>query len=144
MVRITDLENRLNRFSQTDSSVQKISEVKEKKQSDVLGFCVISYAVNKTDLSDLPRNLIDNDVFKSYLKADNRKVFLESFTDKSSSAAYKKKLSDLRLKRAVQFLLVLGVKPNDIITNSYGDSKSSDEVNPEEKRLVIKIVENGK
>ncbi|HET8828748.1 MAG TPA: OmpA family protein, partial [Pelobium sp.] len=138
--RIADLENRLKKMERTDS-LNNFKPVSDKKNSlGSGGFCVISYPVNETELTDLQRNIIISNVFKSYLKNDQQKISLESFTDNTGSSAYNKKLSDLRLKRAVQFLLALGVAPQDLITSSYGETKASEETNPEERRLEIKVI----
>lgn len=139
-LKIANLEKRIDdmQYIETDTTTNSIVKTVE---TTLPAFCVISYGVNKTDLTDAQRNLIINSIFKSYLKGTNKQITLASFTDNSGSVAYNKKLSDLRLKRVVQFLSVLGVKAEDIIAKSYGESKSSEEQNPEERRLEIKLIE---
>ncbi len=112
----------------------------------VVAFCLINYSVNHVNLSDLQRNIIITQIYKDYIKSEGSKISIASFTDKSGSAAYNKKLSDARLKNVYQFLMMLGVEPGDIHTESFGDTKSSEQVNAEERRIELKLIktQNGK
>ena len=106
--------------------------------------CIITYPINQSDLSDVQRNLISSQIVNEFNKSGSNFVLLEAYTDSSGNPIYNKKLSDLRINKVINFLTVNGIAKEKILTKNFGEEKSQEKINPEERKIIFKIIKNGK
>jgi outer membrane protein OmpA-like peptidoglycan-associated protein len=106
--------------------------------------CIITYPINQSDLSDMQRNLISSQILNVINKGGSNFVLLEAYTDSSGNPIYNKKLSDLRINKVISFLIANGIAKETILTKNFGEEKAQENVNPEERKIVFKIINDGK
>lgn len=101
---------------------------------------IITYPINQTDINDLQRTLILEEVLKPYNSDGIYYIKLEAYTDASGSATYNKKIAKIRISKVMQFLTTYGVKSADIVTENFGDSKASKIINKEDRKIILKLI----
>jgi len=131
------------------NNIKEVVVVKEPKPSDKIVSgnqidCIITYPINQSDLSDMQRNLISSQILNVINKGGSNFVLLEAYTDSSGDPIYNKKLSDLRINKVINFLIANGIAKETILTKNFGEEKAQENINPEERKIVFKIINDGK
>ena len=123
---------------ETNNQIDFKEEYKKSDYADVKA--IITYPINQSEINDIQRTLILNEVIKHYQNDGTYDIILEAYTDASGSVAYNKQLSDIRINKVVNFLKSYGVNSNDVLIKNFGNTKAKQDVNKEERKIVVKVL----
>jgi outer membrane protein OmpA-like peptidoglycan-associated protein len=101
---------------------------------------IITFPINQSEINDMQRTLILNQLIKEYQSNGKYNVVLESYTDASGTGDYNKRLAQLRIDQVILFLTSYGVNKEDIVSKNFGETKASEKVNKEERKIIIKLI----
>jgi outer membrane protein OmpA-like peptidoglycan-associated protein len=101
---------------------------------------IITFPINQSEINDMQRTLILNQLIKEYQSNGKYNVVLESYTDASGTGDYNKRLAQLRIDQMILFLTSYGVNKEDIVSKNFGETKASEKVNKEERKIIIKLI----
>ena len=98
----------------------------------------LKFDYNSYDLS-WEHKAILNEVKVNLLKNRDYKVLITGYADKSGSASYNVKLSQMRALAVQNFLISSGINKNRLIVNYFGDLKSHS-VGPSDRKVEIEYL----
>ncbi len=134
---------RLNRYERELAQIKSMATAPEstptpeapKSYSATVFYPVNSHAVPAEGLQDLQEAL------KVLRNNPAWKARLTGYTDQSGNAAYNMALSKKRVEGLVEFLTKQGIARDRISTDYVGDTKSSQKLNPLDRKVEIRIEE---
>jgi outer membrane protein OmpA-like peptidoglycan-associated protein len=80
-----------------------------------------------------------NNLINVYKQNDDFKIMISGYADGSGNSEYNRKLTDRRIGEIISYMISQGVDKERIYSISYGDQKSSESENPQDRRVEVRI-----
>ena len=138
--RMDDMEGRI------DDIGMEVREIKESdvpttenplaNLSDLTGSNITVRFPRNLSMLDAESRVMLNEVFEQLARAQQDRVLITGYTDRSGDPEVNLALSEQRAKAVRNYLLARGIEPERLLVNYYGDSRSNGR-DPSERRVEV-------
>lgn len=141
--RMDDMEDRLSGMElevrEVKGNLERGSDNPSANLSDLVGRNItVQFAWNSIQL-DHGSQVLLNEIFEQLARAQEQKVLITGYSDRSGDPAGNLRLSEVRAKAVRDYLLQRGLSGDRLMMNFYGESKSTGR-NATERRVEVEWI----